>query len=394
MSEKRESKREKRIREEGGTPSLPMDIAIGWVEQSDGRKDIVDLAKGYIDGRFTAKDAAWYAVQPFMGGWFWEVHEGGPGKGYLGPIIEEMTANQGGEYWVPASANKVLKIMMRDGKPFPIILSESESLKVRNSGQAPLIARSRMTRFASRGTGMFVFGASLAGASLVYMLTTMGFYLSVWQPGPMVRAVDLAQMPHSQWSKVESTGPEEIISKLEMKAGVWQQPEKRKHIIPELEKERQNGREINASFDKQSFGFEAKQVGGKLEPQTEPAATEATAPAIQSPNVKQEPATPAPVVAPTAPAKQTPQSATLPTVPAPKTTAPTTGTPAADPGVERQQRVMEQLRQLRERNAAAQRQATDAAKVDEGDASSPTNPAPLQPAAPAKQPSEPSGAKK
>lgn len=356
MIEKKESKRERRMREEGLSESLPMNIAIGWVEQSDGRKDIVDLVKGHIDTRFGAKDAAWYGVTPFMGGWFWEAHEGGPGKGYLTAIVAEMTANQGGEYWVPAGPKKVLKIMMRDGKPFPIILSESESLKVRNSGQPPLIANSRLTRFVSQGTGMFVFGATIAGASAVYMLATMGFYLSVWQPGPMVRAIDLAQMPHSQWAKVEGTGPEQIVSKLEMKNGVWLQVETRRHIIPELEKERQSGREINAAFDKQTFDFQAKTVGDKISPSTESDATTAE-PADGS--SRENP--PLPDSLPAAPAV-TPAAPTLPISP----TSESPSEAAVDPGVERQQRVMEQLRQLRERNAAAQKQAADTVTTVDG----------------------------
>ncbi len=409
MKEKKESKRERRMREEGLSESLPMNIAMGWVEQSDGRKDIVDLAKGHIDSRFTAKDASWYAIQPFMGGWFWEAHEGGPGKGYLGPVIAEMTANQGGEYWVPAGSKKVLKIMMRDGKPFPIILSEAESLKVRNSGQAPLIGKSRMTRFASRGTGMFVFGAALAAMSCFYMLATMGFYLSVWQPGPMVRAVDLAQLPHSQWGKVENTDPEHIVSKLEMKGGVWQAPDVRRHIITDLEKERQNGREINASFDKRNFGFEAKSVGDKIAPVAPPTVdVNGTAAKTEAPPKVTTPATPSsvppatsPATAPSAPVQATvpvqPTAAVTPSQPiqtlpgqaqpAPQPSATNANGPGVEQGVERQQRVMEQLRQLRERNAAAQGKAGNAAtKVGET--------APTPPATTAITPVAPAGDKK
>jgi hypothetical protein len=389
MKEKKENKRERRMRGEGLSESLPMNIAIGWVEQSDGRKDIIDLAKGHIDTRFSAKDAAWYGVMPFMGGWFWEAHEGGPGKGYLGAIVAEMTANQGGEYWVPAGPKKVLKIMMRDGKPFPIIMSESESLKVRNSGQAPLIAKSRLTRFSSQGTGMFIFGATLAGASAVYMFGTMGFYLSVWQPGPMVRAVDLAQMPHSQWAKVENTDPEHIISKLEMKNGVWQQAETRRHIIPELEKERQNGREINATFDKQNFGFETKTVGDKISPP----ATEVPTDAAPTPGASPSPAAVTPPVQPPTSQPAVPQEASPILAPSPAKPAIQSALPqgapsqnAADPGVERQQRLMEQLRKLRERNAATQKQVDDdAGKVE---TQTPTT-VPEQPATPA----EPTGEK-
>lgn len=384
---------------------MPNKIAIGWIEQSQNRRDAVYTARGHIDARFTAKDASWYAIAPFMGGWLWEVHEGGPGKSHLNAIMSELTENTGGSYWIPVGTKKVLQVSMRDGKPFAIILSESESLKVRNSGQAPLLPKGRMQRFASRGTGMFVFGATLAGSSFVYFLTTLGFYLSVWQPGPTVRAVDLAQMPHSQWAKVENTSPEEIVSKLEMKGGKWLEPVIRKHIIGDLEKERQRARQINADFEKQQFGFEKKAVGDKLAPQAEAPQTKpeaATGPiaANESPAyvtppqpavvpsqpavVAPTPAVPAPQeiapsqvsptpVAPAQPPASTPNVA-LPGVPA-SPTAPTDPANPAVSGKERQQRVMEQLRQMRERNAAQQKQAADTQKAVDGATPSSTPPA-------------------
>ncbi len=143
--------------------------------------------------------------------------------------------------------------------------NEVESLKIRNSGQAPLIARGSMKPFARKGTEMMVFGGVLAGSGFLYMLVTAGFFLSVWEPEPMVRAVRLVDLPHSQWGKVENTNPETIVSKLELAAGRWNVVT-REHAIPALIQERKKGQDINNAFDNTHFDFEDKKVIDNLSP--------------------------------------------------------------------------------------------------------------------------------
>lgn len=336
---------------------LPMRVEISWIEQADKKRDAVDMAKGHIEQRFVAKDAAWYRVVPFMGGYFWEAHEGGPGKSYLDAIVDELKRNPGGEYWFPNGPTKVVRIVMQDGKPKALVPNEQESLAIRNSGKTPLIARSSMIPYARRGTGMLIFGSVFAGASFLYMLGTMGFYLTVWQPGPSVRDIKIADLPTAQWSMVEFTDPRTIISKLQYSNGKWEKTE-RQHTIPELEREIQEGRKINAEFGRKEFEFEKLEAGkGIVAPATTPtpanaAETQSGTPpttSVTKPVTVKSTVTP-PSTASQAPVIQPKQTETPSNVTTPGQQPSTgTGTPTADE--ERSKRVMDQIKRMREMNA-------------------------------------------
>lgn len=336
---------------------LPMRVEISWIEQADKKRDAVDMAKGHIEQRFVAKDAAWYRVVPFMGGYFWEAHEGGPGKSYLDAIVDELKRNPGGEYWFPNGPTKVVRIVMQDGKPKALVPNEQESLAIRNSGRTPLIARSSMIPYARRGTGMLIFGSVFAGASFLYMLGTMGFYLTVWQPGPSVRDIKIADLPTAQWSMVEFTDPRTIISKLQYSNGKWEKTE-RQHTIPELELEIQKGREINADFGRKEFEFEKLEAGkGIVAPATTPKPANATEAQSGTPPAATvtKPTTVQPTVTPPSTTKQAPVIQSKPTE-TPSTVKtpdqqPSTGTATPTADEERSKRVMDQIKRMREMNA-------------------------------------------
>jgi len=217
----------------------PMNAMMGWTEGVESKNDAIELAKGFITRRFTALEASWYAVAPFMGGYLWEVHEGGPGKGYIGAAIEALSQNPSSKFWFP-SADRAFQIMMRDGKPFGILLSKSESLPVINSDQPPLAMITKMQPAVRKGTGVFMTGAAMAGVGAIFLISSMAFYAVSANPGPSVRAVDFSSMPHAQWGQVQGTGVEEIVSKIEMKDGKWS-VERRPHVVPGLRELRDEG---------------------------------------------------------------------------------------------------------------------------------------------------------
>jgi len=216
---------------------LPMNAMMGWQEGVENKQDAVELAKGFISRRFTAQEASWYAVTPLMGGYLWEVHEGGSGKGYLDAAVRALTENPASKFWFP-SGDRVFQIMMRDGKPFGILLSAKESAAVRNSGQPPLAMATRMKPAVRKGTAVMMAGAGLLGSGFMFFASAIIFYGIVTNPGPSVPAVDFSSMPHAQWSLVAGTKADEIVSKLEFKGSGWT-VDKRPHPIEGLEELRE-----------------------------------------------------------------------------------------------------------------------------------------------------------
>lgn len=364
---------------------LPMQVDVGWISQVEARRDAIDKAKGHIDSRFSAKEASWYRVLPFMGGYLWEAHEGGPGKSYLDSIVNELTRNPNGEYWIPSGEKRVVRIAMRDGKPTALMPNEVESLKIRNSGQAPLIAKGSMKPFARKGTEMLVFGGVMAGSGVIYMLASAAFFLSVWQPGPMVRPVKLIELPHSQWDKVQNTNPETIVSKMEFTGGRWGVVT-RNNVIPALEQERKNGQDINNSFDNKHFDFEDKKIIDSLSPgqpafnpsssvrepgqpdtskaNAVPASTNSAPSSPPSVDGKSAPsqAPQIPTTAPPVPPVVHPVPTQVPAAPVTqnKPVSPPASAPSVNPAAaeqERAKRVMEQLQRIKELKATQEKQS-------------------------------------
>lgn len=289
----------------------PMNAMMGWTEGVESRNDAIELAKGFITRRYTAVEASWFAVAPFMGGYLWEVHEGGPGKGYIGSAVEALSQNPGSKFWFP-SADRAFQVMMRDGKPFCILLSKSESLPVVNSDQPPLAMVTKMQPAVKKGVATFLAGASMLGAGFAFLASSMAFYAISANPGPYVRAVDFSSMPHAQWMQVSGTGVEEIVSKIEMRDGKWT-VEKRPHAVPGLRELRDESAKAVQKIRENIMPMP------RMEEDRPPAAPQAQPPQAGTP-----------------PASQPAQPGSAPAVPpgpagVPNATAPATGAAAAPP---------------------------------------------------------------
>ncbi len=223
---------------------LPIEALIGWIPKVDDEKDAVEYAKRQIELHFATPEISWYAVAQFDNGYLFEIHHGGRGKGYLKALVENLRADSDGEYWIP-SGNKAVKILMQEGEPLPLVLPEDDARRLVQSGHPPLQATSSLKPAVAKGAGIFNFGAAMAGVGSVFFLGSAIFYAISANPGPSVRAIDFATLPHSQWGLVSSATVEEIVSKLEMKGEKWS-VDKRRNIIEGLDDLRAKGRTIEA----------------------------------------------------------------------------------------------------------------------------------------------------
>ncbi|WP_315922700.1 hypothetical protein [Mesorhizobium sp. SP-1A] len=212
---------------------VPLNAVVGWNEGVGTKKDAADIAKGYIAKRFTASGASWYAVAPFLGGYFWEAQEGGQGKGYIESVIEALTEDPSKQYWFP-TGDRAFRVMMRDGKPIGILLSQRESQEVFASGVPPLLPKSKMYPAQRKGTATMAVGMAMSGAGALYFISALTFYALVANPGPSVPAANFAEMPHAQWNRVANTKVTEIVSKLEFKDNDWNAV-MRAHDVPGLQ---------------------------------------------------------------------------------------------------------------------------------------------------------------
>jgi hypothetical protein len=225
-------------------------------------------------------------VSQFDNGYLFEIHHGGRGKGYLKALIENLRADPDGEYWLP-SGNKAVKVIIQEGEPLPLVLPEDDAKRLIQSGHPPLAATFNLKPRVVKGEGIFNFGAAMAGVGTVFFLGSAIFYAVSSNPGPSVRAIDFASLPHSQWGMVSSATVEEIVSKLEMKGDKWS-VDKRRNIIEGLDDLRTKGRTIDAKnrqappvttkpIDPADGVIAPRSVSGTQQAPTIPAATSSTA---------------------------------------------------------------------------------------------------------------------
>lgn len=231
---KKEKKAKPEKEKESPKSVLPMTIEFGWLEVDSG-KDARAYARGIIQQRFVAHEESWYSVLPFHGGFLWEVHQGGDGKGYIKSAAKALEEDPGGEHWFK-SGDRAYRVAMLDGKPFPHLLPDGEkSVEVFNSGLEPLERNHSLTPYVRKGTGWLVSGILMSGSAALFFIGSIVFYAFAYNPGPSVRATDLTELPHMKWPLVSGTGIEEIVQKLEMKNGKDWSVDKRDHKVDGLD---------------------------------------------------------------------------------------------------------------------------------------------------------------
>ncbi|MBY3433135.1 hypothetical protein HFN89_02930 [Rhizobium laguerreae] len=211
----------------------PMSVLLGWLE-ADSAKDARSYARGIIQQRFKAIDESWYAILPFHGGFLWEAHQGGDGKGYIKSAAKALEDDPGGEYWFKAG-DRAYRVVMQDGKPFPHLLPHDKSVEILNSGTESLTRTHSMTPYVRKGTGWLVTGGIMAGSSALFFIGSIVFYAFAYNPGPSVRATDIGALPHTKWPMVASVGIEEIVQKLQMKNGKDWSVDRRVHAVKGLD---------------------------------------------------------------------------------------------------------------------------------------------------------------
>ena len=209
--------------------SGPIKAALGWLEGGS-RRDSVDFAKGYATKHFDAPAICWYAVMPFMGGWLWEIQEGGTGRSYL-PSVAKALAEGAEQSWFRVGM-RAYSISMRDGRPFCVLLPTAESKVLMDGETGRLSAKGQMTHVVNRGTSMLVFGSTIFVTGLIFLSAATGFYTLRQQFVPSERVVDASLLPHRQWSRVQSIPTNLYVESMLLELGGEQWKTAIKPILP------------------------------------------------------------------------------------------------------------------------------------------------------------------
>jgi hypothetical protein len=306
----------------------PVTVAMGWLE-TDSPKDARAYARGYVQQRFMAHEESWFSVLRFQGGFLWEAHQGGDGRGYIKSAAKALENDPGGEFWFK-SGDRAYRVVMQDGKPFPHLLPADKSVALLNSGTEPLDRNHPMLPYVKKGTGWLASGIVMSSAASAFFIGSLVFYGLAYNPGPSVRATDIASLPHMKWHMVSTVGIEEIVQKLQMRNGGEWSVDKRAHTVEGLDKLRKQRADLErANREREIIEDLAKQEAAKAGDAQADAELKRTLDAALNPDAQ----TPEgqvgeqPAVTPAAEGSGIPVAAPVQTLPNPQPTSPSTALP-------------------------------------------------------------------
>lgn len=198
----------------------PNKAIVGWLEAGTARKDAFEHIKDYAARFFVSPNTTWYATMPFMGGFLYEIHEGGVGQSYL-PDIAKALAERRDPAWF-RTGRRVYSVAMRDGLPALVLQPEKESLALIAASTGQLVAKGKMQRLVRRGTGTLVVGSALFGVGATFLSIAWGIHaMANLFYAPEIRQLEADQLPHRSWSLVERVPAHLYVEALRFKDNQW-----------------------------------------------------------------------------------------------------------------------------------------------------------------------------
>lgn len=200
--------------------AYPNMAALGWLEPGGNKKDAMEYAKGWAMKHMDAPNVSWFAVMPFMNGFLWEVHEGGPGLSYLPATARALADPSGKPGWFRAGS-KVIQARMRDGAPFMVTLTSSASKDIIAANEDPMIPKGQMQRVVKTGARVMAFGASVFGSGVVFFGLACVYSFLVMSYAPDARRIEPEVVAHRQWTRVERVPPNLYVESMKFENKQW-----------------------------------------------------------------------------------------------------------------------------------------------------------------------------
>ena len=198
----------------------PSMAALGWLEPGGNKKDAIEYAKGWAMKHMDAPNVSWFAVMPFMNGFIWEVHEGGPGLSYLPATAKALADPSGRAGWFRAG-QKVIQARMRDGRPFITTLPTEASRPIILANENPMVPKGQMQRVVKTGAKVLAFGATVFGTGAVFFALACVYSYLVMGYAPDARRIEPDMVAHRQWTRVERIPPNLYVESMKYENKQW-----------------------------------------------------------------------------------------------------------------------------------------------------------------------------
>ncbi|HAU29515.1 MAG TPA: hypothetical protein DCW68_05320 [Rhodospirillaceae bacterium] len=192
------------------------------MEGTKRKADAVAFARGFIEHHFDSPADSWYYVQPYPGGYAFEVHEGGLGKAFLPNIIETLEVNPTAVLSVPMARRNLQVKKSLNGTYTAILLPEGLSTDEDHAVEA--VSSRSMLRVTTTGLGIFTFGGIIFSAGFLAFFSAL--LMVFLDPAGIFfggsRGTELQQLPILQWKSLSSASNDQsYVRNLSFSNGKW-----------------------------------------------------------------------------------------------------------------------------------------------------------------------------
>lgn len=121
------------------------------------KKELVDYIKGKANEKVTPIENAYYHIEKFGDGHFWEIHDGGSGHSILPHIIENLEDKDDFSFVLNNDIFVIKKVSQGDTYGFNLVKTKADNIPaLRDNSQKPHQSK-KMKVFVKSGFGLFVF---------------------------------------------------------------------------------------------------------------------------------------------------------------------------------------------------------------------------------------------
>jgi len=206
------------------TLTPPNRIVIDFLEGITNRADAIAYARGFISSHFDVPEISGYYVQPYKGGFAYEVHEGGSRKAFLPGILHMLEDNPGTTVSI-RSGTRVLQVSKGQRDTFNSILLPEELSSYLENVIEPEEKAPNLIPYQMDNVLWLFSGGAIGLLGGVIFIICLAFYALDPSQGkiPTLNVTPADQLPLAQWQNMMShlTG-ENYISAMRFQNGQWQ----------------------------------------------------------------------------------------------------------------------------------------------------------------------------
>jgi hypothetical protein len=192
--------------------SIPYRVVIDFLEGTLRKQDAIAFARGFIEHHFDAQNNSGYYVAPYVGGYIFEVQEGGSGRAYLPGILQVLDENPAASACIQM-ARRVLEVKKSSTGAYTAILLP-EGTEPQNPDKVFPEPSAKLIPFQRSGMAALIVGGAIFGIGfLALFLTTVVYLVEVsGLMAPPMAKVDYAALPLTQWQSLMNVGGEKSNS--------------------------------------------------------------------------------------------------------------------------------------------------------------------------------------